>query len=245
MGLELSDTLTVNLGIAFLAGLISFFAPCVTVLVPAFLSHLAGVGLSDPDEVKNRRWNIFYNTIFFILGFTVVFTILGAALGALTSFLRDFQIWISRIGGAAIIYLGLASLKLVPNPFRGGAGLSTQRKSSVKFVSSFVVGSTFAIGWSSCVGPILAGILVLAGSTASLTTGVLLLIAYSVGLMIPFLLVGLFTTQAAEWLTRHGKLIDRVNMLGGVILIVLGILVFTNQFATLVGYLYGLSPFQI
>ena len=88
-----------NIGVAFIAGFISFFAPCVTVLVPAFLSHLAGVSLSDPDEIKNHRWNIFYNTIFFVLGFTVVFVILGAALGALTSVLSDARIWISRIGG--------------------------------------------------------------------------------------------------------------------------------------------------
>jgi len=244
--LAFGDSFTLNMGIAFLAGLLSFFAPCVTVLVPAFLSHLAGVGLSDKEEIEKNRLNILYNTIFFILGFTVVFTILGAALGAVTSFFRDFRIWISRVGGVLIIYFGLATLKLVPNPFGGsGAHLSAKAKSPVKFVSSFIVGSTFAIGWSSCVGPILAAIFVLAGASASPATGVILLLAYSLGLMIPFLLVGIFTTRASNFLIAHSKLIDRINMAGGVILIALGILVFTDTFSVLVGYLYFLSPFGV
>lgn len=234
-----------NIGIAFVAGVVSFFAPCVTVLVPAFLSHLAGVSLGDQEEIENRRWNILYNTVFFIFGFTFVFVVLGAALGFLTSLLTDFQIWIGRIGGAMIIYFGLASLKLVPNPFTGSAGLSTKQTSSMKFVSSFIVGSTFAIGWSSCVGPILGGILVLAGASASVSSGVILLLAYSAGLMLPFLLVGVFTARSATFLLQNGKLIDRINMFGGVVLIVLGILVFTNRFSDLVGWLYAISPFQI
>ena len=243
--MELTDLFVLNLGVAFIAGLVSFFAPCVVVLIPAFLSHLAGVSLSDLAEVKQRRWNIFYNTIFFILGFTVIFVILGAALGALSSFIGNYQIWLSRVGGVLIIYFGLVSLRLLPSPFRQGGGLSVQSKSSIKFVSSFLVGSTFAIGWSSCVGPILAAILILAGSNASVLTGVSLLLMYSVGLMLPFLLVGLFTTRASSFLISHGKLIKGINLLGGVILILLGILIFTNQFSVLVGGLYALSPFTI
>lgn len=244
LDLMLSDRMTVNLLVAFAGGFISFFAPCVTVLVPAFMSHLAGVSLTNPEELRTKRWHIFYNTVFFVIGFTVVFIALGAALGAFTTALREFQVWIQRVGGILIIYLGLATIKLVPNPFTGGS-LRASSGSSLKFVSSFVVGSTFAISWSSCVGPILAGIFILAGTEASITTGVILLLAYSIGLMIPFLLVGLFTARSAVMLSKHGTLIENVNKVGGVILILLGILVFTDRFTVLVVYLYGLSPFQI
>lgn len=234
-----------NLFIAFTAGLISFFAPCVTVLVPAFLSHLAGVSLSDPNQVAQRRWQIFYNTLAFILGFTVVFILLGAALGVLSSFVLDYQIWIGRIGGLLIIYFGLVSLNILPSPFHFSAAVSPKTVSSLKLVGSFIVGSTFAIGWSSCVGPVLAAILVLAGASASLSSGVTLLLFYSLGLMLPFLLVGLFTVKASNFLSRHPKLIVNISRLGGVLLIILGVLVFTDQFRRLVGLLYSFSPLRI
>lgn len=237
-----------SLGIAFLAGFVSFFAPCVTVLIPAFLSHLAGVSLTDLNKVKNmdKQRNIFVNTIFFIIGFTFVFVLLGASIGLLSTFVRGFQVWLSRIGGLVIMYLGLSSLRLVPSPFaRLNVGLPTVRSSSLGYASSAVVGSAFAIGWTPCVGPVLAAILVLAGTTASITSGVTMLLAYSIGLMLPFLLVGLFTARASKFLAKHGRLINTLNIIGGVILIILGILVFTNNFAILVGRLYFLSPFRL
>lgn len=238
-------TENVTIFIAFLAGLTSFFAPCVTVLVPAFLSHMAGVSLADlRSENQSRQRTIFINTIFFIIGFTVIFVLLGASIGLLSTPIRDFQVWLGRIGGMVIIYLGLASLKLVPSPFASlHTGLPAPK--SAGYLSSVLVGSSFAIGWTPCVGPVLAAILVLAGTSASLTSGVSLLLAYSVGLMLPFLAVGLFTARSAKFLSSHPKLINTLSMIGGAILIILGILVFTNNFALLVGKLYFLSPFRI
>ncbi|MBI2020655.1 cytochrome C biogenesis protein [Candidatus Daviesbacteria bacterium] len=234
----------VNLILAFLAGLTSFFAPCVTVLVPAFLSHMAGVSLSDLQDDRGRQKVIFLNTIFFIIGFTIVFVLLGASIGLLSTFVRNFQVWLGRVGGIVIIYLGLASLRLVPSPFASlHIGLPARR--SAGYLSSSLVGSSFAIGWTPCVGPVLAAILVLAGTTASLTFGVMLLLAYSVGLMLPFLLVGLFTARSSVFLAAHPRLINGLSMVGGVILIILGILVFTNNFAILVSKLYFLSPFRL
>lgn len=234
-----------TLTIAFLAGLTSFFAPCVTVLVPAFLSHMAGVSLSDLESGdRSRQKTIFINTIFFILGFTIIFVLLGASIGLLSTLIRNFQGWLGRVGGIVIIYLGLASLKLVPSPFaRLHTSLPTPR--SVGYLSSAVVGSAFAIGWTPCVGPVLAAILVLAGTSASLTSGVTLLLAYSVGLMLPFLIVGLFTARSAKFLSTHPKFINTLSLIGGIILVILGILVFTGSFALLVSKLYFLSPFRL
>lgn len=238
-------TENLTLTIAFLAGLTSFFAPCVTVLVPAYLSHMAGVSLSDlQTKAGGKQRSIFANTIFFILGFTIIFVLLGASLGFLSTLIRDFQVWLGRVGGVVIIYLGLSSLKLVPSPFANlHAGLPV--RSSVGYLSSALVGSAFAIGWTPCVGPVLAAILVLAGTSASLTSGVSLLLAYSVGLMLPFLVVGLFTARSAAFLTTHPRLINNLSMMGGIILIILGILVFTGNFAILVSKLYFLSPFRL
>lgn len=235
----------INLFIAFTAGLFSFFTPCVTVLVPAFLSHMAGVSLSDlKSGDRSRQKRIFINTIFFIFGFTVIFVLLGASIGFLSTFIRDFQVWLGRIGGIVIIYLGLASLKLVSSPFaRLHTGLPVAHASG--YLSSTLVGSAFAIGWTPCVGPVLAAILVLAGTTASYVSGVTLLLSYSVGLMLPFLAVGLFTARSAAFLSTHPSLINNLSIVGGVILIILGILVFTNNFALLVAKLYFLSPFRI
>lgn len=235
----------VTMILAFLAGLSSFFAPCVTVLVPAFLSHMAGVSLTDLQTGStSRQKTIFLNTLLFIVGFTAIFVLLGASLGFLSALVRDFQVWLGRVGGAVIIYLGLASLKLVPSPFAGlHAGLPV--KSSVGYLSSLLVGSAFAIGWTPCVGPVLAAILVLAGTSASLGSGVTLLLAYSAGLMLPFLIVGLFTARSAQFLSAHPRLINSLGMVGGAILIILGILVFTNNFAVLVSKLYFLSPFKL
>lgn len=233
-----------TLPIAFLAGLTSFFAPCVTVLVPAYLSHMAGVSFSDLDGDNSRQRTIFLNTIFFIFGFTIIFVLLGASIGFLSTLTRDFQVWIGRVGGIVIIYLGLASLKLVPSPFSTlQTGLPV--RSSAGYLSSVLVGSAFAIGWTPCVGPVLAAILVLAGTTASLTSGVSLLLAYSVGLMLPFLAVGLFTARSAAFLASHPKLINTLSIIGGIILIILGVLVFTDSFAILVSKLYFLSPFRL
>lgn len=230
--------------LAALAGLTSFFAPCVTVLVPAFLSHMAGVSLTDLQRGASRQKTIFLNTLTFIIGFTAVFVLLGASLGFLSTLVRDFQVWLGRVGGLVIIYLGLASLKLVPSPFAGlHTGLPV--KSSVGYLSSLLVGASFAIGWTPCVGPVLAAILVLAGTSASLTAGIILLLAYSAGLMLPFLIVGLFTAKSARFLSAHPRLINGLSMVGGVILIILGILVFSGSFALLVSKLYFLSPFRL
>lgn len=232
--------------ITFLAGLTSFFTPCVTVLVPAFLSHISGVSLSDlsMNQDSSRQRAILINTIFFIIGFTAVFVLLGASIGFLSQFIRNFQDWLGRIGGIVIIYLGLASLKLLPSPFSGShAGLPI--RSSTGYVSSTLVGSSFAIGWTPCVGPVLAAILVLAGASGSLTSGVILLLSYSAGLMLPFLIVGIFTARSSQFLSTHPKTINVLSIIGGIILIILGILVFTNNFALLVSRLYFLSPFRI
>jgi cytochrome c-type biogenesis protein len=236
---------SLNFILAFVAGFISFFAPCVVILIPAFLAHLAGVSLVDVAQEKEKKfhWTIFINTIFFVLGFTVIFVALGASLGFLSKFVIDFQVWLNRIGGLVIIFFGLVTMDLIKIKFlQSTHKLQIKKANKVKYLGSFIVGSAFAIGWTPCVGPILAAILLLAGSSGTINAGVGLLLAYSAGLMIPYLVTGAFTSWAAKFLSSHGKFIKYFNYIAGVLLIILGVLIFTNYFPKLIGYLYFLLP---
>lgn len=237
----------VNILIAFIAGVVSFLAPCSGVLVPAFISNLAGTSLTGVEKADSTlRAKVIFNTLLFIAGFTIVFVLLGASIGAISTTVRGGTDLLSKIGGALIIIFGLYALGLLKIPF-----LSAERRlnlgqfTKVKYLGSFLVGNAFAIGWTPCVGPILAAILVLAGTSGSVTTGTGFLLAYSVGLMLPFLLVGIFTAQSAKFLLNHAKLLTYLNYFAGVLLIFLGILVFTGNLARLVGRLYFLSPIRI
>lgn len=243
----MSDTL--NLGIAFIGGIVSFLSPCVVVLVPAFLAHLAGSSLtelssSEKSAIVQAKKSIVSHTVLFIVGFSVVFIALGASLGFISQFIRDAQIWLQRIGGAVIILLGLVSLNVISIPWlQREHKFEVQKRTPhgsrvVKYFSSLIIGSAFAIGWTPCVGPVLAGILVLAGTSGSVHSGIMLLSAYTVGLMIPFLVTAFFTAGVSQFLSRHEKLLKWVHYIGGVLLILLGILVFTDNFARLIGALY-------
>ena len=233
---------------AFIGGLISFFSPCVVVLVPAFLSNLAGVSLSEveKDESAYRR-TVLLNTILFIIGFTAVFVALGAFFGAISSVLPISQTFLQRVGGILIIAFGLFTLGLLKVPF-----LERERRfnvanvhTSVKGVRSVLAGAAFGIAWTPCVSFILAGILTLAAVTGQSGQAAFLLLIYSAGLMLPFLVVGLFTREAASFLRNHTSFVRYTNYVAGLVLIILGILIFTDNFVALVGWLFNFSPLKI
>ena len=233
---------------AFIGGLISFFSPCVVVLVPAFLSNLAGVSLTEveKDESAYRR-TVLFNTLLFIAGFTIVFVILGAFFGVISSVLPISQTFLQRVGGILIITFGLFTLGLLKIPF-----LETERRfnvsnihTGVKGVRSILTGAAFGIAWTPCVGFLLAGILTLAAVSGQSGQAAFLLLIYSAGLMLPFLVVGLFTGQAAKFLREHGSFVRYTNYVAGVVLIILGILIFTDNFVALVGRLFSLSPIKL
>lgn len=232
---------TVGLIAALAGGFISFFAPCAAVLVPAFLLHLAGVNESGSQLPSGFRWPVLLHTLSFVLGFAVVFVLLGASLGLLSQAVRGYQVWLTRVGGGIVIFLGLFQLGLIPWNFmsreRGLRPLATR----FKYISSMMVGSTFAIAWTPCVGPILGAILVLAGISASAGQGAALLSAYSAGLMIPFLATGLFMGWVGRFLNRYSGWLRHFQIVTGLLLIVLGIIVFTGRFTQLVGYLFFLG----
>ena len=219
---------------AFLAGLISFLAPCVLPLIPGFLAYLAG---GTVMEAKNKRREIFLNSLFFVLGFSLVFALLGVLLNTLLEAIAyDVRIWLSRIGGAIIIFFGLSLTGLIKLSFlEKGVKLPTGKIfTKSRYLTSFLFGLAFAAGWTPCVGPVLGAILGLAASAPG--SAFTLLMAYALGLGLPFLIIGAFTAEISEYLYRLGRWLGYLQIVFGIILIVLGILVFTDQLARIANF---------
>ncbi len=239
---------------SFAAGFLSFVSPCTLALVPIFLTYLAGVSggaapATTPGSIpaaapaKPHRLVLFSNTGCFVLGFTLVFVLLGAAVGAVTSGLAGAQMWLARIGGGLMITFGLVSLGLLKLPAlqraRGINGILPGQ--NVRYLGSFIVGSTLAVGWSPCVGPILGGILALAGASGSTLRAASLLLAYSLGMMVPFLGMGLFSQGALGFVRSKRRLFLYTSQVSGVLLIGLGIVIFTDRLRQITAYLF-ISP---
>lgn len=215
-----------SLGVAFIAGLISFFAPCILPIIPGFLAYLGGASTEEMSG-KMRR-SVFVNSVFFVLGFASIFAILGVLLNTLLEAIAyDVQIWLARIGGIVIIFFGLYLAKVIKVPFLDREHkMQVKAKFNSRYLTSFVFGAAFAAGWTPCVGAALGAILGLAASAPG--SAFALLMAYALGLGVPFLVVGLFASQATAFFNRHAKAFATLNVVFGWILVALGILVFTQ-----------------
>jgi len=212
-----------SLTIAFIAGIVSFLSPCVLPIIPGFLAYLAG------SSEGTRRFEVFLNSFFFVLGFSFIFAILGVLLNSLLqSVASEVQTWLARLGGVVIIFFGLYLVGLIHVSFLERTHtFAVKRRFNSRYLTSFVFGVAFAVGWTPCVGAALGAILGLA--TASPGSAFFLLMAYALGLGIPFLVVGLFAAQASVWIHRYMNAFKYVSIVFGIILILLGVLVFTQS----------------
>lgn len=216
--------LNVGLFIAFAAGVVSFLAPCILPLIPGYISFLAGSRIDKPVS----RTQTFLTSLFFVLGFSLVFAILGVALNTVLSKIAyDVQIWLSRVGGLIIIFFGFYLTGLIKIPF-----LETEHKIKLNFnlssryLTSFLFGAAFAAGWTPCVGAALGAILALAATKP--TQAFILLMSYSFGLGLPFIIVGIFTNEVTAIISKVGPVLKYINLIFGIILIIFGVLVFTQ-----------------
>jgi cytochrome c-type biogenesis protein len=239
---ELAET---SVLISALAGAGSFFSPCILPIIPAFVSYLSGTALTEIQSQnpglngasvamkKSTRLNIFLNTVYFVLGFSLVFAIMGVVLNSFlanvgTGFQNTFQV----IGGAVIIAFGgylILSMKLRILNFE--KRMRNLPRFKTTYLTSFVFGAAFASGWTPCVGPILGTTLTLAATSPGAAYNSLL--AYSLGLGVPFLITGAFFSQSTKIIRKMVKHLKYFNPLMGAILIVLGILVLTNQLSVI------------
>ncbi|MBI2085521.1 MAG: sulfite exporter TauE/SafE family protein [Candidatus Aenigmarchaeota archaeon] len=218
----------ITIFIAFVAGVLSFASPCILPLVPAFIAYMSGV---SADNLKSKNYNrsaVFLNSLFFVFGFSAVFSILGVLIGTVFSGVAyDFRIWLGRIGGLVVIAFGLYILGFIKIPFLDKEHKIRAKATKYRYLTSFIFGAAFAAGWTPCIGAILGAVLALA--IAQPLDASYLLISYSLGLGMPFLLVGLFTGRASELIKNSGNIMKYFNVLAGIFLIMIGFLVFTNQ----------------
>lgn len=221
--------LDIPLIVAFIAGVVSFLSPCVLPIIPGFLAYLGGTNFEG--EVDRKA--IFINSVFFVLGFGLVFALLGVTLNSLLKQIAyEVQLWLGRLGGAIIIFFGLYLMGLIKVPFlEREYRLKVTKKFQSKYLTSLVFGAAFAVGWSPCVGAVLGGILGLAATQPGIAF--ILLMAYSIGFGLPFLLVGAFTAPAIRLINRYQGWLKYVNFVFGVLLVGLGILIFTQSLSKL------------
>lgn len=228
---------------AFIAGILTFLAPCTLPLVPAYLGFISGVSTEDlqnPATARQAKRKIFLNGLFFILGFSVIFIILGSIAGFFGQLLFGSRIWLSRIGGIFVIFFGLFMLNIVKIPI---LSQDIQIKTPPLFqrgkaTNSFILGATFGLGWTPCVGPILGSILTLAAASTTVFQGALLLAIFSLGLAVPFLVIAAGFGSASAHIARLGKFLSAISIIGGLFLIFLGILLFTGKLGVWIAYFY-------
>lgn len=233
---------------AFIAGVLTFLAPCTLPLVPAYLGFISGVSsddLQDPAKAKRARLKIFLNGLSFVIGWSLVFIVLGTLVGFIGSALVPYRLWLSRIGGIFVIIFGLFMLNVLKIPF-----LACEWQPRVpaifargKPVNSLILGSAFGFGWTPCVGPILGSILLLAGTSATAGQGALLLSVFSLGLAMPFLAIAAGIDSAVRFIERFSGSLQIISVIGGLFLIGLGILLLTNNMALLISYGYRIFRF--
>ncbi len=225
--------------IALGAGLISFLSPCVLPLIPGYISYVSGNSLND--LVENRNINIL-PIIFFTVGFSLVFIIFGAASTFLGQVLLQNSIEFRIAAGLVIIVLSLHIIGIINIKFLNFEK-RIDSKSKTNFFSPVLIGMAFAFGWTPCIGPILGSILVLAATEESLAKGMNLLFFYSLGLAIPFILSGYLVQKFLIFSKNFRKKITLVSKIGGIVLLITGILILTNQLQALGYYLLNILPF--
>ncbi|OLD41042.1 MAG: cytochrome C biogenesis protein [Thaumarchaeota archaeon 13_1_40CM_2_39_4] len=230
-----------TIGIAAIAGLGSFLAPCILPMIPAFLAYISGTTLTELQRNNGTinlvasRLNILLNTIFFVAGFTIVFSILGVILNSvLLSSTGSLLIDFNHAGGIIIIVFGIFMLlsskisklnfekKIIPN------------RAKTSYPLSFVFGLAFATGWTPCIGPILGSILTLAATSPS--HAFILLLSYSLGLGIPFIMIGVFFSRFTRLIKSMSKHLKYYSIIMGTFIIILGVLVYTNQLSTIASF---------
>lgn len=234
--------MNISIGVAFIAGLASFLAPCVLPLVPAYLGYLSGYAVTKSDDLTtlaptlSERFFVAAHAVAFVVGFSLVFILLGTAAGSLGRLLRGD--WFRYLGGLLIIFFGLALMGLLHVPFlQNEARFQWRGKREWSFLSSILIGMVFAAGWTPCVGPALSAILILSADQTTVGRGVVLLAVYSAGIGLPFIVAGLLIDRLGGILQRVARYLPTIQKVAGAVLILVGVVLITDSFSAIGAWL--------
>lgn len=230
----------------FIQGLLSFLSPCVFPLIPLYIGYLSGgTGVKDEEGVWHYpRGRVLVNTVFFVLGISFTFFLLGLGVSAAGSFFKDYQSIFARVGGILVIALGLYQLgvfgssKLLGNEHRLPFHLDRMAMSPV---TALLMGFSFSFAWTPCVGPALSSVLLMTASAGTRAKGFLMIGVYTLGFVLPFLAVGIFTTSLLKLFRRHMNIVKHTVKLGAVLMLLMGLMMFTGKMNDITGYLSGVG----
>lgn len=242
----------VSIYMAFAAGLISFLSPCVLPIVPGYVSFISGVSITElGNRTEKKPWLsrerriILFNSLFFIAGFSFVFILLGATATWIGSFMASKISIFSKIAGLVIIFFGIYKLGLIRLNFFFKEARFQMNDRKFGYAGALMIGAAFAFGWTPCIGPILAGILTYAGTLEKVNQGVFFLFVYSLGLGVPFFLTAIGIEKFWGFFSRFKKYLRSLEITTGVIMIILGVLIYTNKLILIPGYLSFLNKFAL
>jgi cytochrome c-type biogenesis protein len=228
----------ISIGLAFAAGLVSFFSPCSLPLLPGYLGYMAARATGQ-QPCDNTRARVFFHGLMFVLGFSVLFISLGAAASAVSSYLFPYRAWIVHIGGALIILLGLSMTGLIRLPILNrDLHLPLEPNPKWGYLYSFLLGVISAAGWTACTGPVLGIALTLAAFEDTLVQGVFLLAVFSLGFGLPFLILALAVDRVGVWVCRMGRLARIIQIAAGILFAIMGMLLLFGK----LGWLSPLFP---
>lgn len=237
---------------SFIAGILTFLAPCTLPLVPAYLGFISGTSaedLKDPEKLAQARKKVMMNGVFYVVGFSLVFVGLGLLFGLGGIALAKYRVVFSQVGGVFVIFFALYMMGVF-NKFKIFNFLQSEKHINIagklkpgKPSSSLLLGATFAFGWTPCVGPILGSILLLASSTATAASGAILLLTFSLGLATPFLLIALGVGHATQTVKKLTRWLPVISFIGGIFLLFLGILLVTDSMTLWLGFAYKAFSF--
>ncbi len=225
--MNLVDLIDVSIPIAFGAGFISFFSPCILPLIPAYIMYITGVSVED--DLGKKRLLALSRTLFFVLGFTIIFMIMGTSASFIGKLFSRNRSLFSKISGAIIILFGLNMMGILNIGFLNIEKRAKAPKRVTSGLSSMVMGMAFAAGWTPCFGPTLGAILMFAGGADTVSKGVFLLLVYSIGMGIPFIITALSVNVFTKFLEKADRFLKYIPIISGIIMVIFGLLIYFDK----------------